>query len=94
MRMLAGVAAAAAVMGLASVAYAANATGDITHINIGKDSLTLDNGSTYIAPPNAKLSNFKVGEPVTVTYNTHSGKKDATSIAPAQPAANNADLGG
>ena len=92
MRMLAGVVAAAALMGAASVAYAATATGEITDINAHKDSITLNNGSTFVAPKRAQLSNFKVGERVKVTYAMRHGAKDAARIVPA--AGSDADLGG
>ena len=32
-----------------------------------KDSITLDNGSTYLAPKSVNLSGFKVGEKVTMS---------------------------
>jgi hypothetical protein len=62
MRTLASIFAAAALMGVASTAYAATAPGDITDINAARDSITLDNGSTFVAPKSADLSNFKVGD--------------------------------
>jgi hypothetical protein len=41
---------------------------DIKSLNPSAHTLALDNGPTFIAPPTAKLSNFKVGERVTVAY--------------------------
>ena len=66
MRMFASVL-AIAFLGAASVAYAADATGAIKSLDTAKDSITLDNGSTYMAPESVKLSDFKVGEKVTVS---------------------------
>jgi Protein of unknown function (DUF1344) len=98
MRKIVGAAAVAALIGTASLAYAAStATGDIKNLNRSEHMLTLDNGSKFIAPPTAKLSNFKVGERVTVAYSMRGwglGAQHATSITPAQPVANDADLGG
>ncbi len=62
MRMIAGAALAAALLGAASVAYAADATGTIKSLDTSKDMITLDNGSSFVAPKSVKLSDFKVGE--------------------------------
>ena len=103
MRMVAAIVAAAAVMGTASMAYAAtdtgrmtgvNATdtGQITGINQAKDRITLKDGSTFMTPKTAKLSNLRIGERVTVAYTQHGHMKDATKVTPVPWA--NADLGG
>ena len=83
MRMFAGAALAAALLGAASVAYAADMTGTIKSLDTSKDMITLDNGSSYMAPKGTKLSDFKVGEKVTVSYTKAGDKMDATSIKPA-----------
>jgi uncharacterized protein (AIM24 family) len=83
MRMIAGAVLAAALLGAASVAYAADATGTIKSLDMSKDMITLDNGSSYMAPKSVKLSDFKVGEKVTVSYSKAGDKMDATSIKPA-----------
>jgi Cu/Ag efflux protein CusF len=83
MRMIAGAALAAALMGAASVAYAADATGTIKSLDTSKDMVTLDNGSSYMTPKSVKLSDFKVGEKVTVSYTKAGDKMDVTSIKPA-----------
>jgi uncharacterized protein (AIM24 family) len=81
--MFAGAALAAALLGVASVAFAADATGAIKSLDTSKDMITLDNGSSYMAPKSVKLSDFKVGEKVTVSYTKSGDKMDATSIRPA-----------
>ncbi len=68
MRIFLIAATAAALVGGASLAYAANTVGSIKSINTIKDSVTLANGSTYWAPKTMKLSNFKVGEKVAIAY--------------------------
>ena len=83
MRMLAGAALAAALLGAASVAYAADTTGTIKSLDTSKDMITLDNGSSFMAPKGMKLSNFKVGEKVTVSYNKSGNKMDVTAMKPA-----------
>ena len=83
MRMFATAALAAVVFGAASVAYAADATGTIKSLDMSKDMITLDNGASYVATKSAKLSDFKVGEKVTVSYTKAGDRMDATSIKPA-----------
>jgi Cu/Ag efflux protein CusF len=83
MRMFAGAAFAAALLGAASVAYAADATGKIKSLDMSKDMITLDNGSSFMAPKGMRLSDFKVGEKVTVSFTKTGDKMDATSIKPA-----------
>ncbi len=83
MRMFASAALATALLGAASVTYAADATGTIKSLDTTKDMITLDNGSTYTAPKSVKLSDFKVGEKVTVSYSKAGDKMDITSIKPA-----------
>ena len=70
-------------LGAASIAYAADATGTIKSLDTTKDIITLDNRSTYLAPKSVKLSDFKVGEKVTVSYTKAGDKMDVTSIKPA-----------
>ena len=74
---------AAALLGAASVAYAADATAKIKSLDMSKDMITLDNGSSFMAPKGMRLSDFKVGEKVTVNYTKAGDKMDATSIRPA-----------
>jgi Cu/Ag efflux protein CusF len=83
MRMLTCAVAAAALFGASPVAFAADATGKITSVDTSKDMITLDNGSSYMAPKSMKLSDFKVGEKVTVSFTKAGDKMDVTSIKPA-----------
>jgi hypothetical protein len=92
MRMLASAIAAAALMGTASLAYAATAAGQITDINQTKHLIALDAGSKFILPDRTDLSNFKVGEKVTVAYDGGDGMKMASSIRSA--AGSYSNLGG
>jgi hypothetical protein len=88
MRKLVTAFATTALLGTASAAYAASITGDIASLNRTARTLGLDNGPTFIAPKTAKLSNFKVGEKVTVAYSMRGsglGWEHAVSIAPAKP---------
>ena len=92
MRMLAGAVAAAALIGTATLANAATATGKITDINQTKHSITLNSGSRFMVPDRTKLSNFNVGDRVTVAYAARGAMKEAASIHSAAGSA--ADLGG
>lgn len=83
MRMLPCAVVATALIGATSVAYAADAAGTIKSLNTTKDQITLDNGSTYMAPKSVKLTDFKVGEKVTLSYTKSGDKMDITSIKPA-----------
>ncbi len=79
MRMLASAIAATTLMGTASLAYAATATGHITNVNQGKHVITLDTGSKFRVPDRVDLSIFKVGEKVRVVYRGGDGLKMVTS---------------
>lgn len=74
--------AAVALLAATSFAFAADATGTIKSINTTKAMMTLDNGSSYWAPASVKLSNFKVGEKVSVTYTMAKGKMEISSLKP------------
>jgi uncharacterized protein (AIM24 family) len=81
--MLLGAVLATALLGSASIAYAADATGKIKSLDTTKDTVTLDNGSSYMAPKTVKLSDFKVGQKVTVSYSKAGDKMDIMSMKPA-----------
>ncbi|HSV00037.1 MAG TPA: DUF1344 domain-containing protein [Roseiarcus sp.] len=83
MRTLHGAVLATALLSLASAAVAAEATGKIKSLDRAKDMVTLDNGSSYMAPKSTKLSDFKIGEKVTVSYSKTGDKMDVRSIKPA-----------
>jgi hypothetical protein len=83
MRMIFGALVAASLIGVAGVAYAADAIGTIKSLDAAKNVVTLDNGATYDIAKGVSLSGFKVGEKVNVTY-TQSGKMmNASAITPA-----------
>jgi Cu/Ag efflux protein CusF len=83
MRMLVGAVLATALLGSESIAYAADATAKIKSLDMTKDMVTLDSGSNYVAPKNMKLSDFKIGEKVTVSYTKTGDKMDIGSMKPA-----------
>jgi hypothetical protein len=89
---------AVAFMGVSSIACAATAVGNITSINMAKHSLTLDRVSSFVAPKDADLSRFKVGENVSVAFAMRGGKIDAIALRPANQiwknTDNRANLGG
>ena len=59
MRMLVGAVLATALLGSASIAYAADATAKIKSLDMTKSMVTLDNGSSYIAPKSMKTLRFQ-----------------------------------
>ena len=83
MRIVVTAVAATALLGAASVAFAADATGKIKSVDANKDMIMLDNGSSYVVPKSVKLSDFKVGERSRAIYNKTGDKFDVTSIKPA-----------
>jgi Cu/Ag efflux protein CusF len=83
MRKLLIPAAATFLIAAASIANAGEAMGVIKSIDAMKDTVTLDNGATYQAPASIKLSGFKVGEKVNVTYSQSAGKMEISALKPA-----------
>ena len=75
-------AAAVALLGAISAASAADAVGVIKSIDAAKDMVTLDNGSSYTAPSSMKLSDFKVGQKVNITYSASGAKMEISAIKP------------
>ena len=67
MRIMLTALAAAAILGAANMAYAAEATGTIKSIDMSKHTVTLDNGSTFDLAKSVKLDGMKVGEKITLT---------------------------
>jgi len=82
MRKLVVPTAAIAVVAATSFAFAADAKGMIKSIDTMKDTMTLDTGATYWAPSSVKLSTFKVGEKVDVTYTQANGKMEISAVKP------------
>jgi hypothetical protein len=66
-----------------SMALAADTTGTIKSLDMSKDMVTLDNGSSYMAPKSVNLSGFKVGQKVMINYAKAGDKMDITSMKPA-----------
>ena len=83
MRMFASAALAAAFLGAASAAYAADATGKIKSFDMTKDFDHLGQWLDFHGAKTTKLSDFKVGQKVTVSYTKSGDKMDVTSIKPA-----------
>ncbi len=75
-------AAALALLGAISAASAADAVGVIKGIDTAKDMVTLDNGLSYSAPVAIKLSSFKVGEKVAITYSQSGAKMEISAMKP------------
>ncbi len=74
--------AAFALLAATSFAFAADAKGMIKSIDAVKDTMTLDSGATYWAPASVKLSTFKVGQKVDITYTEANGKMEISAVKP------------
>jgi Cu/Ag efflux protein CusF len=67
----------------ATVAYGASASGAIKSIDPTAHSITLDNGQVFVFGSSMKLSTYKVGEKVKITFAAQNGTNMATAVAPA-----------
>jgi Cu/Ag efflux protein CusF len=83
MRTILATFAAMAILGGATVAFAAEASGTIKALDMSKHSVTLNNGSTYDVAKDVKLDGLKIGEKVMLTYSQSGKTMDVTSIKPA-----------
>jgi outer membrane lipoprotein SlyB len=81
------VVAAAAILGAATTAFAAEAThrttGEIKSVDLMRHVITLDDGSTYKVARGVNIKRMKAGEKVTVTTSGFGGTIEASAITPA-----------
>ncbi len=79
--------AAAAILGAAPSAFAAEpthkATGRIKSVDLMRHVVTLEDGSTYKAARGVNINRMKIGEKVTVTISGFGGTIEASAITPA-----------
>ena len=80
MRILLPSIAIVALVGGVSLALAAGASGTIKTLDVATRTVTLSNGSHYMAPKSVDLASFKVGEKVSVNYTKSNDKMDITSM--------------
>jgi Cu/Ag efflux protein CusF len=80
------VVAAAAILGAATTAFAAEsthkATGRIKSVDVMRHVITLEDGSTYKVARGVNIERVKAGEKVTVTTSKFGGTVEASSITP------------
>ena len=81
------VAVAAAILGAATAAFAAEptykATGKIKSVDVMRHVITLEDGSTYKVTRGVNIKRMKAGEKVTVTTSKFGGTLEASAITPA-----------
>jgi Cu/Ag efflux protein CusF len=81
------VVAAAAILSAATTAFAAESThrttGKIKSIDVMRDVITLEDGSTYKVARGVNIKPMKAGEKVTVTTSKFGGTVEASAITPA-----------
>lgn len=79
--------AAAAILGAAPTAFAAEpahkATGKIKSVDLIRHVITLGDGSTYKVARGVNIKRMKAGEKVTVTTSKFGGTVEASAIIPA-----------
>jgi Cu/Ag efflux protein CusF len=79
--------AAAAILGAATTAFAAEpthkATGTIKSIDVMRHVIILEDGSTYKVARGVNIKRMKAGEKVTVTTSKFGGIIEASAITPA-----------
>ena len=63
---------------------AASDNGTIVHIDPNSDAITLDDGKTFTLAEGTEAESLKVGEKVSVTYDSKAGKLVATKIVVTQ----------
>lgn len=84
MRTLAGAIAMVVFLGAVSTVRAAEAIGRIKDLDKAGNTLTLNDGSRYVAASDTvELPAFTIGEKVKVTYSSRHGKMVVTKIRPA-----------
>jgi Cu/Ag efflux protein CusF len=80
------VVAAAAILGAATTAFAAEAThkttGRIKSVDLMTHVITLEDGSTYKVARGVNIKRMKAGEKVTVTTSKFGGTIEASAIEP------------
>jgi Cu/Ag efflux protein CusF len=79
--------AAAAILGVATTAFAAElthkATGKIKSVDLMRHVIMLEDGTTYKVARGVNIKRMKAGEKVTVTTSKFNGIVEASSITPA-----------
>jgi Cu/Ag efflux protein CusF len=84
-------AAAAAILGAATTAFAAEpthrTTGRIKSVDLLRHVITLEDGSTYKVERGVNIERVKAGEKVTVTTSKVGGTVEVSAIAPAEVSA-------
>ena len=70
-------------MGSAVLAAGTAANGTIKALDAKAMTVTLEDGSVYMLPAGFKISGFKVGEKVTLTWEMKNGVKDIDTLVAA-----------
>jgi len=80
MRKLLVPAVAAAILATSAIAATQNATGTVKAFDSKAMTLTLTNGTEYMLPKGFKDPGIKVGEKVTIAWDTKGGNKIAEKV--------------
>ena len=79
-KLLAASTAAALMVAISAVAYAAESTGTIKAIDEAKKTVTLEDDAVYVLPASVDPATLKVGEAVMITFEQDGDKNVATQI--------------
>jgi len=75
---------AAALFSSAAMAAHETKIGEVKSIDTAKHDLVLTSGETFHVGSHVKLENLKIGEKITVTFETKDGKMKASKVEPAK----------
>lgn len=84
MKRLVGAICALAMLGIASVASAAESSGKIEAVEPASRTVQLDDGNTYVVHPALPLEGLDAGKEVKVTFVEQDGQKIITGVQPAK----------
>jgi Cu/Ag efflux protein CusF len=75
---------AVALFSSAAMAATETKTGEVKTTDVAKHQLSLASGETFEVGSHVKLDKVKVGEKVTITFESKNGKMEASKIVPAK----------
>lgn len=84
MKRILGAISALAMLGLISVAQAAESSGKIQAVDPPTRTVALDDGNTYLVHPAVPIEQLKQGEAVKVAYEEQGGQKIIIEVQPAE----------
>ena len=84
MKKVVGAIAALAILGLAGVASAEEASGKITAVDLDARTIELESGETFTVDEGVAIEGLQPGADVTVSYEMKDGSNVASEVTPAE----------